>query len=306
MTAVCVTFFFLFKCYAPWCGHCKSMAPAYEALAAKIQGLVGVASVNCDEEKELCGMLQIKGFPTLKLFGATPNKKGTKDADDYQGARTTAAMASAVLNLLDAKNIQIAKKDNIKTMLADKKAAVLFAAKSEPSNLFKSLSMQFGKRLSFVLSADKEAAAAFDVKTFPTLIVTDNGEKVEAYAGKPNIEDMITFLEKFAVPKPQKKSEQPEKEAPPAPKVEYDKVVSEITTEEQWNTKCDVKAGFCGVAMLDPEEEGGEERHKKVKERNVFCKQKKNQKIFVLVFVYFGWSCSEAFQEHACHVGQCS
>jgi protein disulfide-isomerase A6 len=240
------------------------MAADYEKVAAKVQGLVGVGSINCDEEKELCGMLQIKGFPTLKLFGATPNKKGTKDPDDYQGPRTTAAMANAALALLDAKNIQIAKKDNLKTVLADKKAAVLFAAKAEPSNLFKSLSMQFGKRLSFVLSADKEAAAQFDVKTFPTLIVTDNGAKVEAYSGKPNIEDMIAFLDKFAVPKPEKKTQQPEKEAPPAPKVEYDKVVDEIKTEEQWLAKCDVKAGFCGVAMLDPEEEGGEERHKKV------------------------------------------
>jgi len=209
-------------------------------------------------------MLKIKGFPTLKLFGATPNKKGVKEPDDYQGARTTAAMANAALALLDAKNIQIAKKDDLQKVLADKKVAVLFAAKAEPSNLFKALSMQFGKRLSFVLSADKDAAASFDVKTFPTLIVTENGAKLEAFAGKPTFEAMTAFLDKFAAPKPEKKGQEPEKEAPPAPKVEYDKVVEEITTEQQWLSKCDVKAGFCGVAMLDPEEEGGEERQKKV------------------------------------------
>jgi hypothetical protein len=211
--------------------------------------------------------------------------------------------------MLDAKNIQLPKNGAVKDVLADKKAAVLFAAKAEPSNLFKALSMQFGKRLAFVLSTDKEAAAAFGVKTFPTLVVTDNGVKAEVFSGKPTIEEMTVFLDKFAAPKPEaKKSQQEEKQTPPpAPKVEYDKVVEEIKTEEEWLKKCDIKAGFCGVAMLDPEEEGGEERHKKVccllfVERRIFCVLM----LYVAVSGYAGRGGSEAVQEHARDVGQCA
>ncbi len=247
------------KFFAPWCGHCKAMASDYEKVAAKVGGLVGVGSVDCDQEKELCGAMQIKGFPTLKLFGPEVNKKGVKEPTDYQGARSTGAIANAVLGQLHAKNIQIAKKDSLEGLLADKKVALLFSAKPEPSNMLMALSLQFGKRLQFVLISEKEgkeAAAKFGVSSFPTLVVTENGALAELYKGKPTAEDMTAFLEKYAVPKP-KKAEPP----PPPPKVEYDKKVEQITTQEQWETKCSAKAGFCGVAMLDPEEEGSAERH---------------------------------------------
>jgi protein disulfide-isomerase A6 len=247
------------KFFAPWCGHCKSMAADYEKVAAKVGGLVGVGSVDCDQEKELCGAMQVKGFPTLKLFGPDIDKKGKKDPVDYQGARTTGAIANAVLGQLHSKNIKTAKKDSLDALLKDKKVALLFAAKPEPSNMLMALSLQFGKRLQFVLITEKEgkeAAAKFGVTSFPTLVVTDNGALAEVYKGKPTAEDMTAFLEKFAVPKP-KKAEPP----PPPSKVEYDKKVEQITTQEQWEGKCNAKAGFCGVAMLDPDEEGSAERH---------------------------------------------
>ena len=247
------------KFFAPWCGHCKSMAADYEKVATKVGGLVGVGSVDCDQEKELCGAMQVKGFPTIKLFGPDVTKKGVKEPTDYQGARTTGAIANAVLGQLHAKNVQIAKKDTLEGLLADKKVALLFSAKAEPSNMLKALSMQFGKRLQFVLISEKEgkeAAAKFGVSSFPALVVTDKGAVVELYKGKPTPEDMTAFLEKHAVPKA-KKAEVP---PPPPPKVEYDKKVEQITTQEQWESKCNAKAGFCGVAMLDPEE-GGAERH---------------------------------------------
>ncbi len=241
------------------------MAADYEKVAAKVGGLVGVGSVDCDQEKELCGAMQIKGFPTIKLFGPETNKKGVKEPTDYQGARSTGPIANAVLGQLHAKNIQIAKKDTLAGLLADKKIAILFSAKAEPSNMLKALSLQFANRLPFVLITEKdgkEAAAAFGVKTFPTLVVTDKGTDADVYTGKPTLEDMGAFLDKHAAPKP-KRAGQGAPPPPPPTKVEYDKKVEQITTQEQWEAKCNPKAGFCGVAMLDPEEEGGAERHAK-------------------------------------------
>ena len=55
------------KMYAPWCGHCKDMAPAWEQLAKEWkghkQGLV--ASVDCTKEESWCEEMGITGFPTL-------------------------------------------------------------------------------------------------------------------------------------------------------------------------------------------------------------------------------------------------
>lgn len=45
----------LLEFYAPWCGHCRSLAPKLKAAAAALKGVVRVGVVNCDEHKELCG-----------------------------------------------------------------------------------------------------------------------------------------------------------------------------------------------------------------------------------------------------------
>jgi protein disulfide-isomerase A6 len=70
--------------YAPWCGHCKTLAPEYQKAAKALKGIIGVGAIDCDQHKSLCGQYDVKGFPTIKVFG---NNK--KKPSDYQGARTT-------------------------------------------------------------------------------------------------------------------------------------------------------------------------------------------------------------------------
>ncbi|KYQ91147.1 disulfide-like protein [Tieghemostelium lacteum] len=57
--------------YAPWCGHCKKLAPIYEELATKLKTEhpnVKIAKVDCDVEKASCKRFDITSFPTLKLI----------------------------------------------------------------------------------------------------------------------------------------------------------------------------------------------------------------------------------------------
>eukprot|EP00899_Mesostigma_viride_P007599 jgi/Mesvir1/16840/Mv15733-RA.1 len=77
--------------YAPWCGHCKQLAPEYEKAAKALKGVVTVAAVDCDQYKELAGQYGVQGFPTIKIFSA-----GQKPTD-YNGQRTAQAIADAAL-----------------------------------------------------------------------------------------------------------------------------------------------------------------------------------------------------------------
>ena len=56
--------------YAPWCGHCRNLAPEYQKAAKALKGAVGVGAVDCDQEanKQLCGQYGVQGFPTLKVI----------------------------------------------------------------------------------------------------------------------------------------------------------------------------------------------------------------------------------------------
>ena len=57
------------KFYAPWCGHCKRMAPVWEQLAKKLEGSgVNVAKVDADGETEIGEKFQIAHYPTFKVL----------------------------------------------------------------------------------------------------------------------------------------------------------------------------------------------------------------------------------------------
>jgi thioredoxin 2 len=54
--------------WAPWCGPCQAMAPAYEEAARRLQHQARFAKVNSDEEPSLSTRFGIRGIPTLIAF----------------------------------------------------------------------------------------------------------------------------------------------------------------------------------------------------------------------------------------------
>ncbi|EEC51682.1 predicted protein, partial [Phaeodactylum tricornutum CCAP 1055/1] len=57
----------LLKFYAPWCGHCKRLAPILDQVAPEIAGKMAIGKVDCTQEKKLCNQHNVKSYPTLKF-----------------------------------------------------------------------------------------------------------------------------------------------------------------------------------------------------------------------------------------------
>ena len=79
--------------WAEWCGPCRRLAPAVDAIASEYDGRATVAKMNVDENPNVPGRFMIRGIPTLLIFkngqladqivGLVPKEEITKKLDQH-------------------------------------------------------------------------------------------------------------------------------------------------------------------------------------------------------------------------------
>eukprot|EP01094_Clydonella_sp_ATCC50884_P024368 TRINITY_DN608_c1_g1_i1.p1 TRINITY_DN608_c1_g1~~TRINITY_DN608_c1_g1_i1.p1 ORF type:complete len:417 (-),score=162.41 TRINITY_DN608_c1_g1_i1:267-1442(-) len=245
--------------YAPWCGHCKNLAPQWETAASNLEGVVSIGAVNCDEDKnkQLCGQYGVQGFPTIKV--AAPNKADAKKKfDDYRGERSAAAIAKFASSSIPNVVTSVTKKsfEGFVADATDHTYALLFTPKKTASPTFKALSLHFRGRLQLgMVHSEDPLAAELEVNDAPALVVFKGDERV-VYEGKLKPAKLRAFLSDFAAPL--KSAASDAKKAPPPPEQKPVTSVDEVTDAETLEELCYSKR-VCALGVLDGENASAEE-----------------------------------------------
>lgn len=76
----------LVEFFAPWCGHCKNLAPHWASAASELKGKVKLGALDATVHTVMASRYGVRGYPTIKYFPA-----GKKDgsAEEYDGGRTS-------------------------------------------------------------------------------------------------------------------------------------------------------------------------------------------------------------------------
>jgi len=193
----------LVEFYAPWCGHCRNLAPAWSAAAEKLHPYVKVGAVDCDAQQGLAQKFGVTGFPTIKVFKGAGRKERAKP-DDYRGDRS----AKAITDYGKAQMVSYAARVKAKGMDAyfgDEKElphVLLFTDKAATSPLFKSLSARYYKKVALgemkKAEVGKEGIAKkYAITSYPTLLAFPPGLSDPADASRLEGEMTPDSIEEF-------------------------------------------------------------------------------------------------------------
>ncbi|KAG8954777.1 protein disulfide-isomerase precursor [Tulasnella sp. 419] len=185
----------LVEFFAPWCGHCKALAPEYESAATSLKekGLK-LAKVDCVDQSDLCNNHGVTGYPTLKVF-----RKGKPT--DYGGPRKSDGIVSYMIkqSLPAVSEVTAANHDEFKSSDRVVVIAYLPSSTEAPAPIFSQVADAHRDDYLFGLVSDEAAIKAAGV-TPPAIVLykqfdegrNDFPSKGIADTSRVNLEKFVT------------------------------------------------------------------------------------------------------------------
>ncbi|XP_025093712.1 protein disulfide-isomerase A4-like isoform X2 [Pomacea canaliculata] len=198
----------LVEFYAPWCGHCKSLAPVYAAAAKELKVSdppVILAKVDATVETDLAQQYDVTGYPTLKFF-----KRGS--SYDYDGGRDKTGIVNfmkviaspdwkpepeAVVVLTQENFTEVVSREEL--MLVEFYAPWCGHCKQLAPKYEKAAKQLRQSEYPIILAkvdatVETDLAAQYGVNGYPTLKVFRKGRQFD-YKGQRETYDIISYME---------------------------------------------------------------------------------------------------------------
>ncbi|KAI0268270.1 protein disulfide isomerase [Gloeopeniophorella convolvens] len=189
----------LVEFFAPWCGHCKALAPHYEEAATTLKAKgIKLAKVNCVDQADLCQEHGVQGYPTLKVF-----RNG--EPTDYTGPRKADGIVSYMVkqSLPAVSDVTAANIEEFKA--ADKIVAVAYLSSPSdaPAAQFQATAEKHRDDYLFGQSTDAAAIEAAGVSAPAIVLYRAFDEPVSVYPypiTSATVEDIESWIKELSIP----------------------------------------------------------------------------------------------------------
>merc|ERR1739838_83125 len=161
----------LVEFYAPWCGHCKALAPEYAKAAgilAEKDSPIKLGKLDATEEGAIAEKFEVRGYPTLKFF-----KNGK--AMEYGGGRTADTIVSWVEKKTGPPAKTLASLEEAKAFVDGKSVAIIGFFKDETTDAAKGFLAAAGMMddFQFGITGDDAIAAEYGVEGEAVVLLKD-------------------------------------------------------------------------------------------------------------------------------------
>ncbi|KAK9460502.1 thioredoxin-like protein [Lipomyces oligophaga] len=162
---------YFIKFYTPWCPYCKALEPAWIELARQMKGKLNIAEVNCEEEKRLCKVARVQGFPDLMYFLGS-------ERIEYDGLRGVGDLVAFANQAMSAR---VRSVDASEFEEIEKKEEVIFlyffdeTTAKEDFVALERVSLPLIGHAPIFTTSSSILASRFRVTTFPRLVATNDG-----------------------------------------------------------------------------------------------------------------------------------
>ncbi|XP_037620533.1 protein disulfide-isomerase A2 [Sebastes umbrosus] len=189
----------LVEFYAPWCGHCQKLEPAYAEAAAKLKeeaSTMRLAKVDATEETELSEEFNVMGFPALKLFVNGDRKNPV----DYNGKRSAEGVVDWIKRRAGPGPAALDSADSAAQFIDSHNITVVGFfddLESKAAKAFKEVAMDVTDT-EFAVSASPEVFQKYEVKANSVVLFKkfDDGRADFSLSeeGKLDKEKLISFM----------------------------------------------------------------------------------------------------------------
>jgi len=190
--------FVLVEFYAPWCGHCKALAPEYAAAATQLRkdgSNIYLAKVDATQETELAERYEVRGYPTLKFF-----IKGTPI--EYNGGRTSDALIKWLLKKTGPAATTLASVEEAKKFI-DASPVTVVGFFSDPESADAKAYLDAAMELdeyAFGLVTDKDVTSGLEVTKDSVVLFKNFDEKRNDLQENINKEEIKKFIASNSLP----------------------------------------------------------------------------------------------------------